>query len=78
MSIASIRQQTADRMASGDGRACLVCGTAADGITLSMFGARCFPCYQAYRREPLVPPPRSKAAERIRAEIAAMGKGLPP
>lgn len=28
------------------------CGTATPRATLAQYGARCFPCYEAYRREP--------------------------
>ncbi len=68
------RRRTAEKMGNRPDGACMVCGNAASNATLSDFGARCFPCYQAYCREPSYDRGRSRAAERIRAEIAAMGR----
>lgn len=78
MSYADVRKRTAEKMAGDERRmACMTCGESTTIETLSSFGARCFPCYQAYCREPFQQRPRSPAAERIRAEIAAAGKELP-
>lgn len=71
---AKICKETAERMGSAT---CLICRAPTPTKTLSDFGARCFPCYQAYCREPQSKPDRSRAAERIRAEIAAMGRKVP-
>ena len=40
--------------APGNGRylACITCANPTDTKTLMEFGARCFPCYQAYCRQP--------------------------
>ena len=82
MSVTSIREQTAKRMGKGDGNgegvsyACTACGMSTDHATLATFGARCFPCYQAYRREPPPSPERSPYAQAVRAEIARLGKEL--
>jgi hypothetical protein len=68
------------KMAGSDSfpnRQCKVCGAETDYVALSEYGARCFPCYQSYRREPHVKPERSPAAEKIRAEIEAMGRQVP-
>lgn len=75
MTYTKIRQQTAAMM--GDAPACVACKAPVKRATLADFGGRCFGCFAAYRREKAPAPPRSKAAERIRAEIAAMGRRVP-
>lgn len=82
MTVAEIRKKTADRMAATPGESdkrlpCATCGEVTLIATLRDFGARCFGCYQAYCRDPAVQHPRSRASLAIRAEIEAMGKGLP-
>ena len=57
--------------------ACLRCGEPTPADTLAMHGGRCYPCFRADCRAPLPQVGRSKAAERIRAEIQAMGKRVP-
>lgn len=77
---AETRARTARKMAGDDvapNRQCTTCGTTTDVKTLTDFGARCFPCYAAYCREPFVQLERSPAALKIRAEIAAMGRKVP-
>lgn len=71
---AKTSKETAERMGS---ETCSLCRAPTPTKTLSDFGKRCFPCYQAYCREPSYDRGRSKAAERIRAEIAAMGRKVP-
>jgi hypothetical protein len=74
MSVNDIRKQTADKMG---GHACLLCRAPTSHETMATYGARCFPCFQQYCREPAQQHPRSPQAERIRAEIAAMGRRVP-
>ena len=79
MTVADIHRKTAEKMGYDPGNRlpCTPCGEATLIATLSNFGARCFACYQAYCRAPRETPERSPAALAIRAEIAALGKGLP-
>lgn len=72
---AKTRRETAERM-GGESR-CLFCQAPMSTKTLSDFGARCFPCFKAYCREPFYQHQRSPHAERVRAEIAAMGRRVP-
>ena len=76
MSYRDVRRETADRM--GAGVVCIRCAGTTQWLTLSDHAGMCFPCYQAYRSEPPAAMPRSQSAERIRAEIAAMGKRVTP
>jgi hypothetical protein len=73
MNYTNVRKENSAR--SGTETYCR-CGTSTLRTTLSDYG-RCFPCFQAYCREPSYDRGRSKAAERIRAEIAAMGRKVP-
>ena len=54
--------------------ACIVCGGLTQIATMSDHGGRCYPCYTEHCRRAPEPVPRSRYAERIRAEIVAMGK----
>jgi hypothetical protein len=73
--IAEIRRSTAEKL--GSPANCNRCGTSAAWATLSLYGGMCGHCYAAYCREPYHYHERSKAAERIRAEIAAAGRRVP-
>lgn len=76
------RRKTAEKMAGGgesggSASLCTACGMSTAYDTLSLHGGRCFPCYAAHTRETAPKPERSQAAERIRSEIADMGRSLP-
>lgn len=77
MSFAKVKRELANQAEHQDLLPCMSCGEPTKRETLTDFGARCFPCFKAYCREPQVKPPRSAMAERIRAEIAAAGKWVP-
>lgn len=77
MTVIDIRKQIAEKLGAGSSLSCINCGTPTAYDTLSTLGAKCFPCYQAYCREPFHQLQRSHYAERVRAEIAAMGKKVP-
>ena len=75
MSYKTVRKELAQQHDTN--RGCRTCQAGAPHATLSDYGGLCFPCFQAYCREPSYDRGRSKAAERIRAEIAAMGRKVP-
>jgi hypothetical protein len=75
MTYTAIRQKTAALL--GTQPTCLDCRTPQSPATLSSYGKRCFACFKAHCREPLPQVGRSKAAERIRAEIVSTGRKLP-
>ncbi len=48
------RIQTSE-VASEPRLTCLKCGTPTSHDALATYGAQCYPCYEAYKREPLPP-----------------------
>jgi hypothetical protein len=69
----SYRDVRKEMTASGpSGGSCHVCGTTTIGGSLSDFGARCFPCYQAYLRESRVFPDVGKKSDDPRAWAYAL------
>jgi len=58
-------------------RPCAQCGEPTLIATLSEYGTSCYSCHTAYCQERPTQPTRSKAAEKVRAEITAAGRRLP-
>jgi hypothetical protein len=77
-SFREVREELADKMTGSGSLPCSVCRTLTPLATMSDHGARCFPCYQVYCREPFVKRGRSSYAEGVRAEIAAMARPNQP
>lgn len=79
MSYKTVRKELAERMGADNAHElpCSDCAAPTPIKTLSDYGGKCFGCCQANCREPSRPYQRSHYAERVRAEIAAMGKKVP-